>query len=62
MNRTDLTGIVMWAMAGLCVVLAIVVAPQHGGSTVIPLLIAVAIGYMAHRRRQRLDPRRATDA
>ena len=62
-NKTSVSEIVLWAVATLCVVLALAIAPSQGGSTLIPLAIAAGLGYLAYRMGQRRDPAadRATD-
>lgn len=55
-NEPSVSEIVLWAVAALCVVLALAIAPSQGGSTVIPLAIAAGLGYLAYRMGQRRDP------
>ena len=55
-NEPSVSEIVLWAVAALCVVLALAIAPSQGGSTVIPLAIAAGLGYLASRMSQRRRP------
>lgn len=49
-RNVDATSIVMWLIAGMCVVLGVFVAPRFDGVTWVPLAIAAGIGLMAYRR------------
>lgn len=49
--RPGASEIVLFVVAGLCTVLAIVVAPLTGGTSWIGLVIAALLGWQAHRLR-----------
>jgi len=34
-------------MAAICIILGVVIAPLNGGSTVVPVAIGIALGFMA---------------
>lgn len=53
MKKTPVRESVMWVLAAFCIVLGLVIAPSAGGSTMVPLIIGVAIGVMVYNLRRR---------
>lgn len=51
--KTPTQELVIWLIAAICLVLGIVVAPIADGNTLLPLIIGVALGVMAHDLRRR---------
>ena len=47
MTRSQGTETFTWIMAAICIILGVVIAPLNGGSTLVPVAIGIALGFMA---------------